>query len=195
MKNSKKILKIALALLLISASNVFAQGHINGLVQWRTGHLIDSALVITYDSLNTMVGQDTSSVYGTYEISLSPGIYHESFGRRGYRDTTLINISVIENETTDVNISLRWINNCHYKIGDANYSDTFNGLDVTYGVSFFKGGNPPPYSCECTPGNTWYVAGDVNMDCLYNGIDIIRLVNYFKVDWELLPCPDCPPAP
>jgi hypothetical protein len=83
---------------------------------------------------------------------------------------------------------------CDYVVGDANNSATFNGLDVTYGVAYFKGGPPPPYSCECTPGNTWYVSGDVNNSCSYNGLDITYSVSYFKGGPGPIPCADCPPT-
>jgi hypothetical protein len=83
---------------------------------------------------------------------------------------------------------------CDYVVGDVNDSGTLNGLDVTYGVSYFKGGAAPPYVCECTPGNTWYVAGDVNGSCSYNGLDITYLVSYFKGGSDPIPCGDCPPS-
>jgi hypothetical protein len=83
---------------------------------------------------------------------------------------------------------------CHYTVGDVNNNSTFNGIDVTYGVSYFKGGTLPPYSCECSPGNTWFVAGDVNASCNFNGIDITYMVSYFKGGALCRPCPDCAPA-
>jgi len=43
---------------------------------------------------------------------------------------------------------------CQYVVGDINNNGALNGIDVTYGVGYFKGGPLPPYSCECTPGNT-----------------------------------------
>jgi len=83
---------------------------------------------------------------------------------------------------------------CDYVVGDANNSATFTGLDVTYSVRFFKGGPPPPFVCECTPGNSWYVAGDVNGSCSFTGLDITYMVRYFKGGAGPIPCPDCPPA-
>jgi hypothetical protein len=83
---------------------------------------------------------------------------------------------------------------CDYVVGDANNSGGYNGLDVTYGVSFFKGGPAPPYVCECTPYNYWYVAGDVNGSCSYNGLDITYGVAYFKGGPDPIPCADCPPV-
>lgn len=82
---------------------------------------------------------------------------------------------------------------CDYVVGDVNNSGGYNGLDITYGVSFFKGGPLPPYTCECTPGNSWYVAGDVNASCSYNGLDITYGVSYFKGGAGPNPCADCPP--
>ncbi len=83
---------------------------------------------------------------------------------------------------------------CNYVVGDVNNSGDLNGLDVIYGVSYFKGGPQPPYECECTEGDTWYVAGDVNGSCSYNGLDVTYLVAYFKGGPDPVPCGDCPPA-
>jgi hypothetical protein len=92
-----------------------------------------------------------------------------------------------------------WVSNsiaggCSYIDGDANNSGAFNGIDVTYSVTYFKGGPLPPYSCECTTGNTWFVAGDVNGNCAFNGIDVSYMVGYFKGGPGPIPCPQCPPA-
>jgi hypothetical protein len=85
--------------------------------------------------------------------------------------------------------------NCSYIIGDVNGSNNYNGLDITYGVSYLKGGAPPVYQCECTSCNVWYASGDVNGSCSYNGLDITYGVSYLKgIQPELIPCPDCPPA-
>ncbi len=84
--------------------------------------------------------------------------------------------------------------NCDYAVGDANGNGSFNGLDVVYSVSYFKGGPVPPYSCECTAGQIWYVAGDVNNSCNFNGLDVSYMVSYFKGGPSPHPCPDCPPA-
>jgi hypothetical protein len=82
---------------------------------------------------------------------------------------------------------------CDYLVGDINGVGGVNGIDVVYGVSYLKGGNPPPYTCECTPGNSWYVAGDANASCNFNGVDVTYLVSYFKGGPVPRPCPDCPP--
>ncbi len=82
---------------------------------------------------------------------------------------------------------------CEYVIGDVNNNGVFNGIDVGFGVNYFKGGALPPYSCECD-GSTWFVAGDVNGNCSFNGIDITYMVRYFKGGPPPIPCPQCPPA-
>lgn len=84
---------------------------------------------------------------------------------------------------------------CDYVVGDVNGSSSYNGLDVTYGVSFLKGGPAPTYTCECTSGNTWYVSGDVNGSCGYNGLDITYGVSFFKGGSAPIPCADCAPSP
>ncbi len=83
---------------------------------------------------------------------------------------------------------------CDYAVGDVNQSGGFNGLDVVYSVNYFKGGAVPPYSCECTPGNTWFVTGDVNGSCTYNGLDVTYMVGFLKGGPGMIPCGACPPA-
>ena len=83
---------------------------------------------------------------------------------------------------------------CDYLAGDINFSSNVNGLDVVYGVTYFKGGPPPPYSCDCPPHGTLFVAGDVNSSCSFNGLDISYFVSYLKGGPSLAPCPDCLPA-
>ena len=86
------------------------------------------------------------------------------------------------------------VGGCSYTVGDANGNGSFNGLDVVYSVTYFKGGPVPPYSCECTPGNTWFVSGDVNASCNFNGLDVSYMVSYLKGGPTPHPCPNCPPA-
>jgi hypothetical protein len=83
---------------------------------------------------------------------------------------------------------------CDYVMGDINGNNMLNGLDVTFGVAYLKGGSNPPYTCECTPGNTWFVSGDVNGSCDFNGLDISYMVLYFKGGPLLQSCADCPPG-
>jgi len=86
---------------------------------------------------------------------------------------------------------------CDYVVGDVNGSDSYNGLDITYGVNFFKGGAVPfcPFgSCPIPPCNSFYYCGDVNASCSYNGLDVTYGVNYFKGGAGPMPCGDCPPS-
>lgn len=86
---------------------------------------------------------------------------------------------------------------CDYVVGDVNGSSNYNGLDITYGVNFFKGGASPqcPFgSCPVPPCDAFYYCGDVNGSCNYNGLDITYGVGYFKGGSAPVPCPDCPPS-
>jgi hypothetical protein len=83
---------------------------------------------------------------------------------------------------------------CQYVIGDINGNGTANGIDVTYGVTYFKGGNNPPITCDCPGHGVIFAGGDVNGNCVFNGIDITYFVGYLKGGSPLIPCADCPPA-
>ena len=87
--------------------------------------------------------------------------------------------------------------NCDYVPGDVNGSDSYNGLDIIYGVNYFKGGPEPlcPYgSCPIPPCDSFFYCGDVNGSCSFNGLDITYGVSYLKGDLPaLIPCPSCPP--
>ena len=86
---------------------------------------------------------------------------------------------------------------CDYTIGDVNGSNSYNGLDITYGVSFFKGGADPTCSigsCTIPPCDAFFYCGDVNASCSYNGLDITYGVSFFKGGAGPMPCGDCPPG-
>jgi hypothetical protein len=83
---------------------------------------------------------------------------------------------------------------CAYVIGDANASGNANGLDVIYLVNYFKGGAPPPVSCECPPYGQLYLGADTNGSCSVNGLDVSYMVNYLKGIAILHYCSDCPPS-
>jgi hypothetical protein len=86
---------------------------------------------------------------------------------------------------------------CHYIPGDINGDGDADGIDVIYGVAFFKGGSLPPV--DCAPPcmgipDPFYAAGDVNGNCLFSGIDITYFVAYLKqLQPSLRWCEDCPP--
>jgi hypothetical protein len=89
---------------------------------------------------------------------------------------------------------------CQYVPGDINGNGSANGIDVTYGVSYFKGGNLPPDNCgspvgPCPQPSPFYAAGDVNGNCAFNGIDITFFVAYLKgLQPAILYCATCPPG-
>jgi Neuraminidase (sialidase) len=87
---------------------------------------------------------------------------------------------------------------CEYVPGDINNNGFANGVDVSYGVNYFKGfGPPPPLTCpDCPePGEELYAAGDVNGNCIFNGVDITYFVTFLRGGGqELMFCPSCPPA-
>jgi len=85
---------------------------------------------------------------------------------------------------------------CNYVLGDINGNHSANGIDVTYGVSYLKGGNAPPIVCDmCPQTQPFYAAMDVNGNCAANGIDITYFVSYLKGQQpSLLYCEDCPPT-
>ncbi len=91
-----------------------------------------------------------------------------------------------------VNSPILEAGSCQYVVGDVNGNGSFNGIDVTYAVIYFKGGSPPPYICYC-PEEPWFVAGDVNGSCSFNGIDVTYMVTYLKGGPAPHPCPACPP--
>lgn len=166
-----------------------------------TGHVmqpdgttpLNSAIVTNYDTLH-VTGVDTTDAFGIYTFTLPPGTYSETFTKLGYRDTSLAGIIVTYGHDTPISVNMQQLtSNCHYVPGDINGNGSTNGIDVSYAVSYFKGGNVPPYSCDCN-GSTWFVAGDVNGNCRFNGVDIVCLVHYLFPGGVLTPCPACPPT-
>ncbi len=82
---------------------------------------------------------------------------------------------------------------CDYVVGDINNNGSANGLDVVFGVNYFKGGTAPEISCDCPPHGNLFVAGDVNGSCSFNGLDVTYFVSFLKGGTPLTPCSDCPP--
>jgi hypothetical protein len=89
---------------------------------------------------------------------------------------------------------------CDYLPGDVNDSHAANGVDVTFMVGFFKGGENPPDDCvPCSSitgeANMLYPQGDVNGNCSWNGVDVTYFVAYLKgIGPPLRFCNDCPPV-
>ncbi|UCC79831.1 MAG: putative Ig domain-containing protein [Candidatus Zixiibacteriota bacterium] len=99
--------------------------------------------------------------------------------------------------TDDQEFTLVINTTCEWVVGDVNGSDSYNGLDILYGVNFFKGGPAPTCtfgSCDFPPCDEFYYCGDVNGSCSYTGQDITYGINFFNGGPAPVPCPDCPPA-
>jgi hypothetical protein len=85
---------------------------------------------------------------------------------------------------------------CNYIRGNINGVPPANGIDVTFGVAYLKGGSVPPNTCPmCPQPHPFYAAMDVNGSCTTNGIDITYFVGFLKGGPPLLNCPSCPPTP
>ncbi len=176
-------------------------GAIEGLVMLPDGTTpAESVIVSTFDSGDVLVGTDTTGADGIYGLILDPGTYHELLVKPGYQDTTIDNIVVVAGVTTHVGVTLRERSGCVYIPGDFNFNGAPNGIDVVYGVNYFKGGSAPPVDCgypvgPCPQPSPFYAAMDVNGNCAVNGIDITFFVNFLKgIQPALLYCPSCPPA-
>ncbi|UCC80031.1 MAG: carboxypeptidase regulatory-like domain-containing protein [Candidatus Zixiibacteriota bacterium] len=161
--------------------------------------------VVTDDSLNPIdavivhvegqIFSDTTDINGEYMIAgLQMGYCDISFSHDLYDDSVVTGLFAVIRDTAVVDMVLFECTADNYVVGDVNESGDYNGLDIIYGVAYFKGGDPPPFRCICPPHGVWHLAGDVNASCSYNGLDITYGVNYLKgIIPERLPCPDCPP--
>jgi hypothetical protein len=136
---------------------------------------------------------ESDTVEITFDASsLNPGNYITQF-------TVLSND--LDEDPAYVGVSLKvWEYACAYVPGDITGSGGVNGLDVTYGVYYLKGGTPPSIDCgspsgPCPQESPFYAAGDVNGNCSFNGPDITFFVSYLKGNQSaLLYCPSCPPG-
>jgi len=173
-------------------------GTISGVVHETDGTTpITDVIVQTFDTFNTLMAIDTTNIAGEYQATLDPGTYREHFSKPGYSDVDLSGIVVASDSTTTVAVTMSLASGCQYIPGDINGNGFANGIDVTFGVTFFKGGNAPPDTCFDCPsaGQTLLAAGDVNGNCSFNGIDITYYVAYLKaIQPSLQWCEDCPPA-
>ncbi len=180
-----------------------ADGRITGVIPGGVliGTVVDNwysnpvfeAEVSVFDQNNNLMGVDTTDEYGYYSFNLYPGTYSALYTRFSYLDSTITDIVINSNDTTEVNVILTFQHQCDYFVGDVNGSWSYNGLDITYNISYFKGAPAPMCLCECTPGDWWYVCCDVNGDCECNGLDVTYAIAFFKGGRPPTPCPDCPP--
>jgi hypothetical protein len=142
-----------------------------------------------------------------YWLGVQPIMLFGSYGQTGWTPTDIITGNIAEQifpllgttvwTPTDRPRDMAFCllgPGCEYVIGDVNNSGNYNGLDITFGVAFFKGGiDPICDTCDCPPHPFFWVCGDVNGSCSYNGLDITYGVAFLKGGPGLIPCPDCPP--
>jgi parallel beta-helix repeat protein len=146
-------------------------------------------IAIWSNSGSGVFAQDSSYDVGSFPVNVAAGDF-DGDKTLDLVSTNFIgdNISVLLNSVAA---------GCEYVTGDVNGSGSYNGLDITYGVNFFKGGSNPMCaigSCPIPPCDAFFYCGDVNGSCSYNGLDITYGVNYFKGGSNPIPCGDCPPA-
>jgi hypothetical protein len=149
------------------------------------------------DSVSILLnnGDGTFGSYSTFQVGVGPmSIYAGDLDDDGDLDLVTANYN-----TSNVSVLINEGGGCEYVTGDVNGSDSYNGLDITYGVNFFKYGTPEPQcpygSCPVPSCDAFFYCGDVNASCNYNGLDITYGVNYFKFGSPAPnPCGDCPPA-
>jgi hypothetical protein len=155
------------------------------------------------DSLSIVINTDWLAV-SPYSGYIAPGTQIDAEITLSAKHLTLGtytgDIYLDSNDPVDsliiIPVSITVTSGCYYVTGDVNNSGDLNGLDVTYGVSFFKGGSDPMCSfgsCLIPPCDAFFYCGDVNGSCSYNGLDITYGVNYFKGGEDPIPCASCPP--
>jgi hypothetical protein len=147
----------------------------------RTG---DNEIVFQYSSLMSPIG----CTVGICSPDRRDGIQYVHNGVNTTGAAPLANGRAIKFTTLAGNAG------CDYVPGDINGNGHANGIDVTYGVNFFKGSSAPPFICDCPNHGDLFIAGDINNSCSFNGIDISYMVNFYKGGASFIPCTDCPPA-
>ncbi len=162
---------------------------------------IEGALVRAEYTDGSWFIYDTTGAEGQFSFpEMQTVLYNVQASKDGYITQTQNDIEVFPDQTTWVVFELQHeIFYCPYMPGDVNGNGSFNGLDIVYMVSFFKGGPAPGIDCHPYCPNQpdpFYAGGDVNGDCVFNGLDIVYFVTFLK-GWlpEIHYCPDCPPAP
>jgi hypothetical protein len=141
--------------------------------------VVNSDLLLVEDTTELILGE----VYRTGETAFGDPIGLEEWGPE-MKGGLLVIIGDVE---------------CGYTPGDVNNVPPVNGIDITYGVAYLKGGNPPPVNCGTPVGpcpliSPFYAAMDVNGTCNTNGIDITYFVSFLKGGPGLLFCPNCQPS-
>jgi hypothetical protein len=160
-----------------------------GVALLRYGLHDDQAWIIIVSDTGNVVGGAADTVEVLFNSAgLSPGTY-----------TGQINVTSNDPDEASVVVPCTLTVTgggglCDYIPGNINGVAPANGIDVTYGVTYLKGGAVPPNTCPACPQPApFYAAMDVNGSCTTNGIDITYFVGYLKGGPALLYCPTCPP--
>ena len=144
--------------------------------------------VTCFEGLNTIPPSDSLDLMVTMNSAdLEPGTHAAAINYTS-NDT--------HHPSGSIPVTIEVIGGCQYIAGDANGNDTFDGIDVTYCVSYLRGsGAAPPDSCDCPPHGLLYAAADANGNCQFSGIDVTYCVAYLK-GFGAAPrtCADCPPS-
>jgi hypothetical protein len=177
---------------------VYATAPIPGIIQGTVSdgtNPLESVIVSAYDDADALAAIDTSDAAGAYSVSLYAGTYREVFEKVGFDDLEITGIVVEWDSITIVNAVMVEQSGCAYIPGNINGVAPANGIDVTFGVSYLKGGAVPPNTCPmCPQPHPFYAAMDVNGSCTTNGIDITYFVGFLKGGPPLLYCATCPPV-
>ena len=155
-----------------------------------------SVLVEAMGPSDTMSTMTNATGYYSLKLSGEPTWTADvTFHKPGFGDTTVSGYQFAAGDSTQLDVPM-CSGECSYIVGNVNGDTLYNGLDIIYGVAYFKGGSVPKDSCDCPPhGTWWYASGTVNGDCLYNGVDIGYGVSYLSGNQDsLVACPSCPPA-
>ncbi len=158
---------------------------------------IEGALIVATDEYGYSY-YDTTSAEGLYIIpDMQLYFYDVTASKEYFVSQTVNDVEILMDQTTVVDFYLQR-ELCPYAPGDVNGNGSWNGLDIVYTVSYFKGGPTPILDCHPYCPNQpdpFFAGGDVNGDCVFNGLDIVFFVTYLK-GWlpELRYCPECPPG-
>ena len=182
--------------LVFPLSELTIAGTLTGFVVNNINHdRIPGVEVSVFRADSTLAGVDTTVDNGVYLLTLDAGEYFARYSRENYADTIISDIVITPDGTTIINLTLSFLQNCDYVPGDVNGNGVCTGNDLTYVFAWYRGGPPPPYTCECFPGWIWWPAADYNGTCSFNGLDISLMIAYFKSgSLEPIPCADCPPV-
>lgn len=164
-------------------------------IDYRPGYKGQTAIAVAASHLSFNTNGQWSDAIAYFRLRLADSGFTggESIRLKGQASIVDSNYVVYQPVLIEGSILLE-IPECDYVFGDANNDGYFNGLDVVYSVSYFKGfGSPPPTDCYCGVHGFYGSNADANGDCLLNGLDIVYSVSALKGTGPMpLGCPDCP---